>query len=254
VSPDAGAQEVAVARDLFADVAHSSMKVGSRAGYTVPLSIVTHIAVATIVIFGPLLAPTPSPVASPVMALIVPTQSDPPSMPPAPRSNQATRTPVTASHASAPGPAAPATAPDNISRARDEVASVLASGPVVASGIPGPDVGSVPGVGTTPQLPPSPPPSTPVRTGGQISNPAKTKDVRPVYPAIAVANRVQGTVTIEAIIGTDGRVKDARIVQSIPLLDQSALAAVLQWQFRPTLLNGIAVPVIMSVTVNFTLH
>ena len=40
---------------------------------------------------------------------------------------------------------------------------------------------------------------------------------------------------------------------SLPMLDQAAVEAVHQWQFEPTLLNGVAVPVIMTVTVNFTL-
>ena len=58
---------------------------------------------------------------------------------------------------------------------------------------------------------------------------------------------------IEATIGPDGAVKDAKVLRSIPLLDQAALDAVRQWQFTPTLLNGVPVPVIMTVTVQFTL-
>ena len=57
-----------------------------------------------------------------------------------------------------------------------------------------------------------------------------------------------------ATIGPDGRVKDAKVLRSIPLLDQAALDAVKQWQFTPTLLNGVPVPVIMTVTVQFTLQ
>jgi protein TonB len=58
-------------------------------------------------------------------------------------------------------------------------------------------------------------------------------------------------VIIEAVIGTDGRVQEARVLRSIPLLDQAALDAVRQWEYSPTTLNGVAVPVIMTVTVNF---
>jgi len=65
---------------------------------------------------------------------------------------------------------------------------------------------------------------------------------------------VQGIVIIEATIGPNGSVQDARVLRSIPLLDQSALDAVRQWQYTPTLLNGVAVPVIMTVTVQFTLQ
>ncbi len=91
----------------------------------------------------------------------------------------------------------------------------------------------------------------PVRVGGQIMPPRKIKDVQPVYPAIAQSARVSGTVTIEATIGPDGKVTDAKVVRSVPLLDQAALDAVRQWEYLPTLLNGVPVPVVMTVTVNF---
>ena len=92
----------------------------------------------------------------------------------------------------------------------------------------------------------------PVRIGGQIKAPKKIKDVKPVYPAIAQSARVAGAVTIEATIGPDGKVIDAKVVRSIPLLDQAALDAVRQWEYTPTLLNGVPVPVLVTVTINFT--
>jgi TonB family protein len=92
----------------------------------------------------------------------------------------------------------------------------------------------------------------PVRIGGQIKAPDKIKDVKPVYPAIAKSARVAGVVTIEATIGPDGKVMDAKVVHSIPLLDQAALDAVRQWEYTPTLLNGVPVPVVVTVTINFT--
>jgi TonB family protein len=90
-----------------------------------------------------------------------------------------------------------------------------------------------------------------VRVGGQIKPPTKIKDVQPVYPAIARSARVAGAVTIEATIGPDGKVIDATVVRSIPLLDQAALDAVRQWEYTPTLLNGVPVPVLVTVTINF---
>jgi protein TonB len=128
------------------------------------------------------------------------------------------------------------------------------------------------GVGPPPPPPPPPPPaaapgsptgtavpsaaaasSGPVRVGSGIQAPQMIRRVSPVYPPAAEAARVQGVVILEAVIGTDGRVMDARILRSIPLLDQAAIDAVRQWQYLPTLLNGAAVPVIMTVTVQFTL-
>jgi protein TonB len=80
------------------------------------------------------------------------------------------------------------------------------------------------------------------------------KDVRPVYPAIAATARVQGVVILDLLIGPDGHVADAKVLRSIPLLDQAAKDAVLQWEFMPTLLNGTPVSVIMTATVNFELQ
>jgi TonB family protein len=91
----------------------------------------------------------------------------------------------------------------------------------------------------------------PLRVGGRIQAPKKIKDVKPVYPATAQSARVAGAVTIEMTIGPDGKVIDANVVRSIPLLDQAALDAVRQWEYTPTLLNGVPVPVLVTVTINF---
>jgi TonB family protein len=94
----------------------------------------------------------------------------------------------------------------------------------------------------------------PIRIGGDLKAPAKIRDVRPVYPPIAQEARVQGVVIIETVIDEDGNVAEARVLRSIPLLDQAALEAVQQWRYVPTLLNGMPRAVIMTVTVNFTLQ
>jgi len=125
----------------------------------------------------------------------------------------------------------------------------------VEGGVPGEVAGGVVGgvVGSLPDEPP-PPLVQPVRVGGNIKAPTKTKDVQPVYPAIAQSARVQGVVSLEAIIGPDGRVIGVKVLRSIPLLDQAAMDAVRRWEFTPTFLNGVPVPVIMTLTVNFTLQ
>jgi protein TonB len=92
------------------------------------------------------------------------------------------------------------------------------------------------------------------RVGGNIKPPAKLTDVSPVYPPIAASARVEGVVIIEATIDESGRVTQARVLRSIPLLDQAAIDAVRQWTFAPTLVDGRAVPVIMTVSVNFSLQ
>jgi len=103
-------------------------------------------------------------------------------------------------------------------------------------------------------LPPWPAAADAVRVGRDIKEPRKIRDVKPIYPQIAEAANIQGIVIIEAIIDRDGNVSDARVLRSQPLLEQAALDAVRQWRFTPTLLNGSPVPVIMTVTVNFSLH
>jgi TonB family protein len=92
------------------------------------------------------------------------------------------------------------------------------------------------------------------RVGGHIKPPRKTKDLRPVYPEAMRLARVAGVVIIEATISATGCVADARVVRGVqPPLDVAGLRAVLGWRFEPTLLDGRPVPVIMTVTANFTL-
>lgn len=93
--------------------------------------------------------------------------------------------------------------------------------------------------------------STAVRPGGAIKTPVKVKNVAPQYPEVARSARVGGTVQIEATIGPDGKVADTKVVKSSPLLDQAALDAVRQWEYQPTRVKGVAVPVIINVAVTF---
>ena len=91
-----------------------------------------------------------------------------------------------------------------------------------------------------------------VRVGGNVRPPIRVKDVAPVYPPVAKSARVTGDVVIEATIDEEGKVADTRVVKSVPLLDQAALDAVRQWEYRPSLLNGVPTPVVTTVTVKFT--
>jgi len=93
----------------------------------------------------------------------------------------------------------------------------------------------------------------PVRVGGAIAPPRVLEQAKPVYTQEAMAARVEGTVVLEIIVDERGFVPDARVVRSIPLLDQSALEAVKQWRFTPTLVDGQALPVIVQVEMTFTL-
>jgi len=102
--------------------------------------------------------------------------------------------------------------------------------------------------------PPAPQEREPVRVGGSITRPERVHDVPPVYPPLARAAHVEGTVILEAVIGTDGTVREIRVLRPVPLLDDAAIEAVRQWLFTPTRLNGEPVPVVMTVTVTFRLR
>ena len=86
-----------------------------------------------------------------------------------------------------------------------------------------------------------------------ISPPTRIVYVKPEYSERARTAKAQGIVVLEAQIETDGRVCNPRVLRSIPLLDQSAIDAVLQWRFTPAKRDGVAVPVITTMTVNFRL-
>ena len=76
---------------------------------------------------------------------------------------------------------------------------------------------------------------------------------RPVYPTIAVATRVQGVVKLRALISRDGLITNLQLVSGPPLLVQTAMAAVQQWRYRPTLLGQEPVEVATEIEVRFTL-
>jgi len=118
----------------------------------------------------------------------------------------------------------------------------------VAGGSPGGVAGGigsgVSGAGAAPR---------PLRLGPGIQPPRKIKDVKAVYPAGALTGQLRGTVVIEATIDTDGKVRDAVVLRSVPGLDQAALDAVRQWEFEPAQMNGRPVAVITTVPVSFAI-
>lgn len=94
----------------------------------------------------------------------------------------------------------------------------------------------------------------PMRIGGNMPTPVKVRDVKPLYPEEAKSAGIQGLVILEIIINAEGKVEDVRILKSVPQLDAAALEAVRQWEYMPTLLNGAPIPVVATVTVNFSLQ
>jgi periplasmic protein TonB len=220
--------------------------------YTLACSIVGHVLIVSGFIIAPIVATDELPeprrafdfiIVRPLLLPEVPTA--PPAGKPQPTAGSFNRD------------AAPLTAPDTI-------APDSGIDPFESRGIPegvpyGLPAGPEGGLGSDVVAPPPPPPPPPVdrapiRVGGSIKEPQKIRHVAPAYNAIAQAAGVQGTVILEAVIGEDGRVRNVRVLRPVALLDHSAIDAVRQWQFTPTLLNGEPVPVVMTVTVTFTLR
>ncbi len=102
---------------------------------------------------------------------------------------------------------------------------------------------------------PTPPSANVWRVGGGIKEPRKVRSVAPIYPDVAVGQRQEGVVVIEALLSESGCVSRMRVVNEVwPPLDLSALTAVSAWKYTPTLVDGVPVPVVMTVTVNFRLR
>jgi periplasmic protein TonB len=141
---------------------------------------------------------------------------------------------------------APMSVPDEVMEKVGEDAGFAGAGdetPELPDGSFDGVVGGIPGA----------PPKEPVRVGGEVQPPKKLEDAAPVYPPTARAARVEGAVVLEAIIDSRGVVSEVRVLKSIPLLDDAALEAVKKWRYEATRLNGVAVPVVMTVTVQFAL-
>jgi len=101
--------------------------------------------------------------------------------------------------------------------------------------------------------PRKPPVPRQVRAGGEVRPPVLIRRVAPVYPSIARQAGISGVVALEAVIGIDGHVKNVRLVSGHPFLIRAAMGAVRQWIYRPTLLNGEPVEVLLKVEIRFLL-
>jgi protein TonB len=118
-------------------------------------------------------------------------------------------------------------------------------------GIPGGGIG----VQTHVEPPPPPPPDTPVtvRVSGPVQAAMLIRRVEPTYPFFAIQTRREGRIELHAIIATDGTIQSLEVISGDPMFLPSALAAVREWRYRPTLLNGQPVEVDTHITVIYTL-
>lgn len=192
--------------------------------------------------------PTVSTMMAFVAAAPPPSPPPPPPPPPAPARTIAAADPVPTT-----GTAAPVEAPSQV---LPETAATAGGEEGIEGGIEGGIPGGIAGgfVGGF-EIPPPPPPAArvPVRIGGQILQPALLHRVEPVYPDIAVAAHLEGTVILEAVVDEEGRVEHVRVLRSVKFLDSVAMDAVRQWRYRPLLLNDIASPFVLTVVLTFSL-
>ena len=123
----------------------------------------------------------------------------------------------------------------------------------VAGGSMGGVIGGVIGGAGTAAPPPPRPTASRIRVGGAVQAAKLVNRVQPMYPPLARQTRISGTVRLHAIIGKDGTVQQLTVESGHPLLVQSALDAVKQWRYQPTLLNGEPVDVDTEIDVIFSL-
>ena len=134
----------------------------------------------------------------------------------------------------------------------------------VTGGVPGGMVGGVPGgvlsemLSSTRSVPvlaksPEPTPVKRMRIASRVAEANLIHDVAPQYPPEAGRARIEGTVVLMAVIGTDGSVKDVRVESGLPILAQAAIDAVKQWRYKPYMIDGEPVEVDSRITINFNL-
>lgn len=239
--------------ELFHDVTDTRPRTGRAAGGTLAVSIVAHALILAAVIVVPLLATDKLPELVDSIDVFRPQPLPTPDLPAAP---VVKRTTTTTTDKVIDRNLPPRDIPEEIVPEQPHTPSIACAGCVVdpsaVTAVFGVDSGTGPSV-PVPPPPPPPAPLKPVRLSA-FEMPRKIQDVAPAYPEIARRANVEGTVIIEAVIGVDGGVRDARVLRSVPLLDRAALDAVKQWRYAPTRLGGVAVPVIVTVTVQFRLQ
>jgi protein TonB len=226
--------------------------------YTIVLSLVLQIGVMFLMILIPLIYSEVLPSAQLKTMIMAPA---PPRAPAPPKlANRATVKPPTTRPF-----VAPLVAPSLIPRKLDNIDQDVPApdirvmgGTGDANGPTGSVVDNILGRarGNAPPLISVPKPKTrsgPVRIGGRVAEANLVRQVHPTYPPLAKSARVQGTVEFTATISKEGKIENLQLIHGHPLLVSAAREAVLQWRYRPTLLNGQPVEVITDIVVNFTL-
>ena len=97
-------------------------------------------------------------------------------------------------------------------------------------------------------------PAAPLTVGGDVKQAKLISSVPPAYPTMAKAQRISGAVTIDALIDANGRVTTMKVISGPTLLQEAAKDALKQWKYQPATLDGKAVPMHLTVTIQFRLQ
>ena len=243
-----------MAPDLFRDLVVSGPQAGRRPrGWIWPVSVAAHVAVGALLVGVPILVSDDLPVPSGTVRAFFVDPSAALAPPPPPPMAPTARHVVTRSPADEQATrfTAPVNIPDEIP---DEVALDLGTDGGAPGGVAGGVVGGVMG-GIVGGLPDVAPLAQARRVGVDVTEPRKLREVAPVYPALARRARLQGVVVLDCTVDTHGRVAEVSVAKSVnSLLDEAALEAVRQWVYTPTLVDGLPVPVRLTVTITFSLR
>jgi protein TonB len=243
---------------MFDLITGHTRHIPSKPGFPLLISMSMQLALVTAVVLPVMFFTGALPEVPTMMAFVAeipaPPPPPPPPAPPAAKAQAPPSRPVPATGA------APIEAPAAIEPERVADAGEIGVAGGVEGGIPGGVVGGIVG-GLLSEIPPPPPPPppaaaprAPVRVGGQIQAPALAKRVEPMYPDLAVSARIRGVVILEAEVDKEGRVVEVKVLRTANrLLDNAALTAVRQWQYRPLILNGLPEPFVLTVVLTFDL-
>jgi protein TonB len=224
--------------------------------WTVVLSMLFQIGFLAVLILIPLIYTEALP--KTLMSSILLAPPPPPPPPPPPAAVQVVKVKPVAHLMDAGKLVAPKVIPKDVKIIKEEEAppDMGVSGGV-PGGVAGGSMGGVMGgvIGGAGTAAPPPPKVAPKRVsvGGNVQAARLVNRVQPVYPPLARQTRISGTVKLHAIIGKNGAVEQLQVLSGHPLLVQSALDAVRQWRYQPTLLNGDPVEVDTEIDVIFSL-
>jgi periplasmic protein TonB len=224
--------------------------------WTVVVSMIVQIFFVVVLILIPLIYTEALPKAMMSSILLAPPPPPPP--PPPPAAVQVVKIKPVVRLMDAGKLVAPKVIPKDVNIIKEEELPPDAGMQGIAGGVPGGvGGGSLSGVlgSVVGTKAPPPPRVTPKRVtvGGNVQAARLVNKVQPLYPPLARQTRISGTVKLHAIIGKDGSVQQLQMVSGHPLLVQSALDAVRQWRYQPTLLNGEPVEVDTEIDVIFSL-